>query len=131
MGKKRVFILLITILHFTRFTPERQNKVLPNISKPKETPSQMIYYESSQDFLLDILAVPRLGNVRLRLHFLRHGTSAVIEAYQLIDASGKLVRASESKLPTITFSSNGLPTGFYSVILKTEKSVLTSKLVIQ
>jgi len=83
------------------------------------------------------LAVPRLGNVQLRFHFLRRGTSGgtqqnqVIEAYQLIDASGKLVRASESKSASITFSSNGLPTGFYSVILKTEKSVLTSKLVIQ
>ncbi len=49
------------------------------------------------------LAVPRLGNVQLRFHFLRRGTSV----------------------------SNGLPTGFYSVILKTEKSVLTSKLIIQ
>jgi hypothetical protein len=55
----------------------------------------------------------------------------VIRAYQLIDASGKLVRTSESKSTSITFSSNGLPTGFYSVILKTEKSVLTSKLIIQ
>jgi hypothetical protein len=55
----------------------------------------------------------------------------VIVDYQLIDASGKLVRASESKSASITFSSNGLPTGFYSVILKTEKSVLTSKLIIQ
>jgi hypothetical protein len=55
----------------------------------------------------------------------------VIVAYQLIDSSGKLVRASESKSETITFSSNGLSTGYYSVILKTEKSVLTSKLIIQ
>jgi hypothetical protein len=55
----------------------------------------------------------------------------LIKSYQLIDASGKLVRSSESKSETISFSSNGLPTGFYSVILKTEKSVLTSKLIIQ
>jgi hypothetical protein len=76
-GKKRVFILLITILRFTRFTPERQYIILPNISKPTESPSDMINCKTSQVFLLDSLAVPRLGNVQLRLHFLRRGTSGV------------------------------------------------------
>jgi len=88
LGKKRVFILVIIILRFTRFTPERQEIILPNISKPKETPSNMINIKSSQVFLLDSLAVPRLGNVQLRFHFLRRGTSGVY-IINALDSEGK------------------------------------------
>ncbi len=35
----------------------------------------MIYFESYQVFLVNRLAVPRLGNVQLRFHFLRRGTN--------------------------------------------------------
>ena len=100
MGKKRVFILVIIILRFTRFTPERQEIILPNISKPKETPSNMINIKSSQVFLLDSLAVPRLGNVQLRFHFLRRGTSEFGQA-QLIGHLLKTITQVPVKYGTI------------------------------
>jgi hypothetical protein len=48
----------------------------------------MIYFESYQVFLVNSLAVPRLGNVQLRFHFLRRGTNGVIVPQENLE--GKL-----------------------------------------
>jgi hypothetical protein len=49
----------------------------------------MINIKSSQVFLLNSLAVPRLGNVQLRFHFLRRGTSVGVYIINVLDSEGQ------------------------------------------